>query len=1145
MKKLLKICVISFVCLVVIVAVCIPLANIALKNTAIRNSLLHTAAVTLHGNMVADDLSLSFQRNNFILTSKNIKGDLFNKALIIQIPLIHLTVPYREILKGSFFPRTLNLFSPDITYSSLNETKKRKKKGVNWEESISNLLKKVVANKADIHITNGNFTLNSTKFSGVSIQTTPGNEITNMVVTTDIFFHNQNIPLHIDGYIDHLQKPLSYKLNINAKSIPLTLIPQNKDFFFSNGNVDVQAILKNGKKGMEIGGNIDVAELAMTVGWTSEDNTVHQEKPYAVEQCAIDFTGTLLGRKIDFTEIDLQAEKFHVLGSLLLDFSSFNNPLMDLRFITKEMDVKTLKELIPDPLISDWTTQTIFPRLENGKARITNFILAGSMDEIGSLNEPENAHCLAWSGILTNVDTFYNDHKSLGKVYTAHLAMDGDLLTIKNISGKSGKNLLTLANVSIANLYSEVSLLTADIDGSFELPWLKKIFASGVTGRELQQLVNPVVTVNGQVEGTVAFSLDILSDDVTLNSLTGKGAASGPVNLQIKDTFFPFNLKKNSFVLNYPGTSTLSGSGLWGKSPFTTKIDLIELDEKQRIQLTLTQSINDIGSIIPHNTNIDFLSQCINAVPIFADFTFTDDKLYAKGNINFKEIEVKQKCENLFERDIVSRSNFKLNFIKNVVNAQYFTIHTKSGDITFSGKFTVPSSGKSSLKNFSLKANSFPLQSLAVFFPDFLSSTYSGLLDADVMTTGPIDNDYWSSFTGFFNLKSWQGSFKNPKISLDNANIQGTFENGHIFIQGDDLRFRKFNAEYPLTFQADLYKDDLWKGILRLSGDYLDLTTSPSLFRKGKADLQKELPFDSLDIYAKAGHVRYRNLIFSPLLVQAKISRNKIIISKALIEHGNDLMWLTGSLAGKDVVYNSYFKLRETPVNPFLAMIGFESKSITGYLDMEGKLTARVTPGATIFETSKGPLSFVIKDGTLESSSSLVKILDLISLENIFSKQDVLAWKNSFKFDLIQGRFDLADGFFSTDSLIMDASAFDIFAQGTIDALHDKIDMKVKLAPFGTINKIFSSIPYLGYVLTGKSKSLFDYLLSVKGTIKDPDVQYLPLKGTLKSLSGYIKRLVSGRDKVSKDINKQLQKDIAEKNNFIRLMKKQLAPLHK
>jgi hypothetical protein len=55
--------------------------------------------------------------------------------------------------------------------------------------------------------------------------------------------------------------------------------------------------------------------------------------------------------------------------------------------------------------------------------------------------------------------------------------------------------------------------------------------------------------------------------------------------------------------------------------------------------------------------------------------------------------------------------------------------------------------------------------------------------------------------------------------------------------------------------------------------------------------------------------------------------------------------------------------------------------------------------------------------------------------------------------------------------------------------INDAIKMNVKMAPFGTFNKLLISISYLVYILTGKSKSLFDCTISVIGKVGSPYVQ--------------------------------------------------------
>ncbi|RUM37716.1 MAG: hypothetical protein DSY70_09360 [Desulfobulbus sp.] len=1145
MNKLLKTLLIFFVFSVFALLIAIGGINTALKNEKVRSNLLQTVASTLHGELYTDQLAIYFSKKSINITSSDLKGSLFDNALSINLPETTIKISYGKLLQGSLFPSTLITTSPQISYVSKN-AEEQEKAPLNWGREFNALLKKMAGKGTFIQIHNGIIQLNNTTLSNLEVKTIPENSVTSVNLSTDIHYKNSIIPLVVKGYTNNSLTRGNSSFTIKAKSIPFDLIPKARDFFFSGGTADFSGTLASQRTGVSLKGKFDVRDMLMTVGWTSQDKTRHQEKKYDVKKCSLAFLADLNGRKINFSALDLQSDDFHIQGSLILDFTSIINPFMDLRFVTDEMEVTTLKQLLPDPLINDWTTRTIFPRLENGTAQITNFTLAGTIDEISGLSEPENNHCLAWSGILKNVDSFYNNHKPLGRVHTAELAMDGDLLTINNVSGKSGKSLLTRANVSISSLYSDISQLTTEIEGSFDIAWLTKIFSSGVAGEELRQMTAPVVSVSGQVDGSVDFSLELLSDDVSLKKLSGRGAASGPLDLQITQ-LLPLHLKKTNYTLEYPGRCTISGKGLWGNSPFNGQLNLIDLDRKQNFALSIKADVSEIQTLLPEKTLLKDLMPCVGSIPVVADIVIENKNINATGSIDFSRLRIfedKKSCQEVAAANALVKGSFDIKYGPQLITVHKITLKTETGNLAVQGKFKTTQENKDCIEDINLQATSFPVNSASIIFPEKTAFLASGILDADIKTTSPVDTHNWASFLGSFTLDGWHGSLSNPAVTVDNVNIQGNFADGVFHLKGNDMLFAKFNTEYPLSFSADLTKKDLWKGTLRIYGDFFDLSSSPSLFKEGKTDFKQDFPFDSLDIFAEIGHVRYKNLIFSPLLLKGQITKNRIIISNILLEHAHDLLWLTGYLSGDEVIYDSYFTIRDTDVNPFMALLGFESKSITGSLDIEGKLTARVIPGATIFETSKGPISFEVKEGSLVSSSPFIKILDLISLENIFDKKDVLKWKNRFKFNIIQGRLDLADGIFTTDSFVMDASAFDIFAQGKINGLKNTLDMEVKIAPFGTINKIIRSIPFLGFVLTGKSKSLFDYSLLVKGDLENPDVSYIPLKDTFKSLTGYIKRLLIGREGVQKEINSQLKEDMQRKNEFILLMKKTLAPLH-
>ena len=1146
MKKLFKIILFFILLTVITLVAAIPAINVALKNERVRNSLLQKIAASLNGELQADALSIALDENSVNISSRDLKGKLLNNALIVNIPDAGIKFTYADLLQGSFFPDTFQATSPQINYIPRHAPAASTPAQINWSVEINTQLKKILGRGAQIDISGGTLTLASTTLSKLFIRTNPGNKpSTALNMRTDILHNGSVMPLDIKGtYKNQLAGAFTYEFDVNTASVPLNLIPSSPDFFFSKGTGGFTGKLAGNGREINLDGSIRFNNLDMTVGWTSDDYLSHQEKPYRIARCTLVIQGGLQGQKIDFPTLDLQSEDFHLQGSLLLDFANITNPFMDLRLRSGEMAVATLKMLLPDPLINEWTTRTIFPRLKNGTARMTNFILAGTTGEIGRLGEPENAHCLSWSGILHDVDTFYNDHKPLARIHSANLSMDGDLLKLREVSGESGNSTLTSGNLSINKLYEPTPILTTDVKGSFSLAWLTKLAKAGIVGEEMKKMVSPVSTITGQVNGYVNLSL-ALADKLKLQTLNGKGSAA-PMELALKNITFPLKMKRADFTLAYPGTCVINGKGSWGKSTFDGSLNLVEFDKKQQFKMNIRPDLTELKKTFTDNQTIHSLAPCIATLPVKTDITMEDTTITTSGSLDFTQsvpLDDSETCRQRLVENQLLKTDFRINYSGKNLNVKKMSLYTKDGDMQITGFLKNDRKPPFFIKKMSLKAINFPLQALNVLMPN-QDKRLTGILTAYLDAADLSLENIWQTVNGSLELKGWQGSLAIPEVTVNNMDLTATMNNSQIEFRGSNILLADFNTELPLTLLGDLQKKDVWNGTVRVYGDYLDLTTSPSLFRERKTDLVSTLPIGVIRIIAGVDRVRYRNLIFSPLLIQSYITADRIIISKSLLQLDEDFIWLTGYQQDDDVIYKSYFKIREKPVDTLMAMMGFDNDIISGDLNMEGKLTARVTPGEIIFETTTGPIYFEIKDGILESSSTLIKILDLISLENILDKQDILNWKNSFNYNQIGGRFDLAEGVFTTNSLIMNAPAFDLFAEGSLDVLHDNVNMQVKLAPFGTINKLFSSIPFLGYVLTGKTKSLFDYTLSVVGKIGSPDVQYTPLVDTIDSLTGYVKRLVTGREEIKQEINAQQKVDIDHKKSFILRMDKELVPLH-
>ena len=1112
--------------------------NTSLKSTKFRNKLLQTVAASLDGNLSADSLSIGIDRNHLKISGKNLRGTLLDNSLQLEISDSRFRFTFTDLLQGTFFPDTLVLDRARVSYAPAPSDKTDKNFKLATIPATINLLKEFPRQGTSIEVMNGNLNLAGTRLSKLFIKTKPADLGTGIELRGEILLKESPIPFQAAGTVrNSFSKGLSYSFSMGSDSIPLPLIHPSSSFYFSQGTAQLNSTISGSEEEIAIDGTITFLDPGMMVAPGTEDSDSRQEKHYQLKRATLGFQGELRQGRVNLSQLNLQGDGFQLQGSFLFDRSSGVSPFMDLHLKSGIMETATLKMLLPDPYINDWTTQTIFPMLQNGTAEVIDFRLAGSLQEIGNL--VRYSHCLSWDGVLRNIDTSYTTQdtvKELGRVHTAALSMRGNVLDIKDISGKRAGSTLSNGRVKISGVYTSPAELTTDIQGSFAMDWLRQLIKDGLMGDTMREQLQPLVNLSGQLSGKVRLNLD-LGEKTTLQGVHGKGIIA-LVKIAHTAMIFPIRVQRGEFTLVYPGNSVIKGDGSWGKSLFNGSLKVVELFREQQFSLNIQPDLAQLKDKLTDDKLLRSLAPCIVTLPIQAGITLRDHTVSSSGSLDFTRLKIREGdplCRQITDASSLSKAEWRAVISKGKLNVQKLAFFASKGSI--SSAFTLKKPPVQKLTRLNLRAVDFPLSSMGLILPEYeqwLSGKVNGTLSSKDLQLDTL----WQNIDANFNWQ-WHGEIDWPPLSVINMNIDGQLKDGALQLQGRDVRLKDFNPEYPLTFQADLHINPLWKGTIWLHSKFFDLSSSPSLFREGTTSLKSSLPIDTINIFARCDYLRYQKLLFEPLLLQVHADADTIYIKQGLLEQARDFIWLTGRPARDSIVYHSYFKLTRQPVASLMAMMGFSNDIISGKLDMEGKLTARVSSGDTIFSRTNGPISFEVTDGTLESFSTLIQILDMISLQNIFESQQILQWKNRFHFHKIQGKLTLDHGIFKSDSLVMNAPAFDCFVQGKIDLIRNTVQAQVKLTPFGTISKIVKAIPYIGYVLTGKSGGLFDYSFSVLGELASPEVEYTPLVHTIDSLTGYVKRLVQGREEVAETVNEQMAEDLQEKEAFIRKMKRE------
>jgi len=96
----------------------------------------------------------------------------------------------------------------------------------------------------------------------------------------------------------------------------------------------------------------------------------------------------------------------------------------------------------------------------------------------------------------------------------------------------------------------------------------------------------------------------------------------------------------------------------------------------------------------------------------------------------------------------------------------------------------------------------------------------------------------------------------------------------------------------------------------------------------------------------------------------------------------------------------------------------------------------------------------------------------------------------------------------TTDDFLVDSDAMRITLIGKIDLGRNLIDVRIGVHPLVTIDTILSSVPIVGYILTGEGKGFISYFYQVKGNLDNPKIEAIPLKSIEEPSWGVIKRLL-------------------------------------
>lgn len=192
---------------------------------------------------------------------------------------------------------------------------------------------------------------------------------------------------------------------------------------------------------------------------------------------------------------------------------------------------------------------------------------------------------------------------------------------------------------------------------------------------------------------------------------------------------------------------------------------------------------------------------------------------------------------------------------------------------------------------------------------------------------------------------------------------------------------------------------------------------------------------------------------------------------------------------------------------------GLINGALRGDFYLEGRLA-----GGNFWQNARGGIHLQVENGTLRKFRSLARVFSLLNVSQLFAGKLPDMDKEGMPFSLLEGSLRIADGRAYTEDMRIISEAMNMSMIGSQSLIDGSLDYQMGVMPLRTVDKVITSIPLAGWVLTGEDKALLTAHFRIEGSGDAPKVTALPVNTVSDTVFGIFKRTLGLPGKVVKDI---------------------------
>ncbi|VAX22212.1 hypothetical protein MNBD_NITROSPINAE01-854 [hydrothermal vent metagenome] len=802
------------------------------------------------------------------------------------------------------------------------------------------------------------------------------------------------------------------------------------------------------------------------------------------------------------------------------------NPKILVTLGMNEVDLDDIKCYLPEKALTAQQATFLNKNLVAGKIALKNFTFDGDLEKLRKIGTPESLR--AFSGKLS-----LNEMKiSLPTLTYPFLDIAGSItlsqneLYLDSLTGRYGASRLADVSGYLTDIHGWPSFgvyIKADVN----LDEAKRILSAKVTSPELKNQIEKIE----EVKGNIKVDLTIAGDTADITSTLSMDGEIMFDNVAMRHKSFELPL------LNLNGKMEMSQDDFYienlswkmGSSPcsvYGTLLNAFQKDPKLDITIKSTMSLDKISDIWLMKFSDIYTQTGTAKMEMSVRGNVSHFKVSQKLDMTEAEyrlanvIQKQNGLKNIYalELSVTNLNKLKTDRLLVDIGESRFEVNGDLGafangkgiDLTFSSDgmlfddmdrfFKVLDdidgggyiSGAFSLKKESPKKEVKLLGTLRLENANFKLSIFSGIFREANGIFELVNNKLF--------LRDANGRFGNGKFTLSANAVFKAKPIFNINMEAESLDLKDFLRTHKLEETRE--KVEKKKPGYLARGEWNIKGTS----QKGKIGI---ISYDNLNLT-----MRFANDTFNMAPINLSAYGGSITIDGELRILGNGMIGFGYNFKAQDIEMNDYMEdaLKTKEV-------------ISGKLNLTGHVKGK---GATIDLMKRslaGSLSISSDEGVIHKFTVFSKIFSLLNVSQYFKLKFPDLAVHGMPFNNIKADFKLSSGIARTENLMIDSEAMRISAVGDYNVADAAIDMKIGVMPFRTIDRLATSIPMFGEVLTGENKALLGLYFTAEGPVGGPNVKAIPLQSIAGGIGGLLKRIMELPVNAAKAMGEVLQKD--------------------